>query len=214
MFYNVLIADDYLMIRQVFEGAVAMSDKYNLAASVPSASMAVEYCAEQRVDLILMDVLFPGGMSGLDAARKIKSASPDTKIILVTSMPEVTYIRQAKEIGIDSFWHKEVQEQPILEIMDRTMQGEHIYPNSQSVIPFGNTVSTEFTEREFTILKELVNGHSNREIADSLGIAEKTVKNNITQMLQKTGFRTRLELAIRARDIGLVIGDTVKMKKE
>ena len=214
MSYSVLIVEDYLMIRQVFEGAVSMSDNFTLAASLSKASDAIEYCLDNRVDLILMDVLFPGGINGLEASRRIKEASPDTKIIIVTSMPEVSYISQAMDIGVEGFWHKEVQELPITLIMERVMNGEIIYPDSSPTVELGFAKSSEFTERELEVLRQLVSGCTNKEIADTLGIAEKTVKNHITNMLQKTGFKTRLELAIRARDIGLVIGDSaLKIKK-
>ena len=205
MIYRVVIAEDYLMVRQVFEGAVSMSEQFSLAASFSTSVQAVEYCRKHKADLVLMDVLFPGGMNGLEAARHIKADSPETKIIIVTSMPEVTYIRQAKEIGVESFWHKEVQEQPILEIMERTMQGESVYPSSQMTVTLGLCKSSELTGRELEVLSQLVGGASNKEIADTLCISEKTVKNHITSMLQKTGFRTRLELAVRSRDVGLVI---------
>lgn len=207
MVYKVLIVEDYLMIRQVFEGVVESSEQYSLAASLATSSAAVDYITSHYVDLILMDVLFPGDISGLTASERIKKISKDTKIIIVTSMPELSYISKARDIGIEGFWQKEVQEQPILEIMNRVMSGECVYPESRMTVELGCAKSTEFTEREYDVLKGLVCGASNREIALSLGISEKTVKNHITSLLQKTGFHTRLELAIRARDTGLVIGD-------
>ena len=207
MAYKVLIVEDYMMVRQVFENAVNQALGFTLAASLKSSSEAVKYCQKNEVELILMDVLFPGDISGMEASLRIKQMCPNTKIIVVTSMPEYSYIRQAKDIGVEGFWHKEVQEIPIVEIMKRVMEGECVYPDKSPVVELGNAKSTEFTDRELEVLRQLVNGATNKEIADTLGIAEKTVKNHITNMLQKTGFKTRLELAIRARDIGLVIGD-------
>jgi two-component system vancomycin resistance associated response regulator VraR len=146
-------------------------------------------------------------MDGLDAAKQIKQERPDVKIMIVTSMPETTYIDRAKEIGVDSFWHKEVQEQPLLEIMNRTMAGESVYPTEMPVIIFGNTVSTSLTKRELEVLRELVGGSSNAKIASALGISERSVKQHISDMLAKTGFKSRLQLAVVARGGGLVIND-------
>ena len=87
------------------------------------------------------------------------------------------------------------------------MNGESIYPDITPVIKLGNAVSTEFTEKEAEVLRELTDGASNREIAEKLGISERTVKMHITSMIQKTGFRSRLELAVKARTGGLVIPD-------
>ncbi len=87
------------------------------------------------------------------------------------------------------------------------MAGESIYPDSTPVIKLGNAVSTEFTEKEIEVLRALTDGASNRDIAEKLGIKERTVKLHITNMIQKTGFRSRLELAVNARTGGLVIPD-------
>ena len=205
MAYQVIIAEDYKMVRQVFSDVVEQAQNYELSGAFSTAEEAVNFVAQNDVDLILMDVLIPGGMSGLEAAAKIKASKPKIKIIIVTSMPELSYINRAKEIGVDSFWYKEVQEQPILEIMDRTMNGESVYPGTPLTVMLGDAISTDFTEREVEILRELVGGASNKEIGDKLSITESTVKMHITNILQKTGFRSRLELAVRARHIGVAI---------
>ena len=205
MSYRVVIAEDFRMIREIFENAVNQSDEYDLAASFPTAVQAVDHIKSNPADLVLMDVLIPGSMNGLDAAEKIKEINPAVKIIIVTSMPELSYEKRAREIGVEGFWQKEIQEQPILEIMDRVMQGERVYPGEQIEVPIGNTMSTDFTDREIEILEELVAGLSNKEIADKLFIEPTTVKMHISNMLQKTGYHSRLELAVKARHYGIVI---------
>ncbi len=205
--YRVVIAEDFRMIREIFETAVKQSEAYELAASYPTAQQAVKYFEKDDADLVLMDVLIPGSMNGLDAAERIKKMKPAVKIIIVTSMPELSYEKRAREIGVEGFWQKEVQEQSIQEIMDRTMAGESVYPSEQTEVPIGNTVSTDFTDREIEILRELVAGASNKEIADKLCVEQSTVKMHISNMLQKTGYQSRLELAVKARHYGLVIND-------
>ncbi|MBQ8932896.1 MAG: response regulator transcription factor, partial [Lachnospiraceae bacterium] len=204
---KVVIAEDYKMVREVFENTIRESEDYQLKASFPTAVQAVEYLNANPADLVLMDVLFPGSLSGLKAAKQIKERHPEIKILIVTSMPEISYISQAKEIGIESFWYKEVQEQPLIEIMNRTMAGESVYPLSQPKVALGNAFSDELTERETAVLRELVSGASNKEIGDKLGITDKTVKMHITNMLQKTGYHSRLELAVKARHYGIAIKD-------
>ena len=205
MAYRVVIGEDFKMVREVFEKAVEGAEGYTLSASFPTAVDVLEYCKKHTVDLVLLDVLITGSMNGLDAAAKIKEVSPATKIIIVTSMPEVSYMKRARDIGVESFWHKEVQEQTILDIMDMTMQGQSVYPGSVPNVRMGNTLSTEFTSREMEVLRELVGGSSNKDIAERLGIELVTVKMHISNMLCKTGFRSRLELAVKARHYGIVI---------
>ena len=207
MAYRVVIAEDFRMIREIFEETVNRSPEYELEASFPTAVQAMEYLEKHDADLVLMDVLIPGSMNGLDAADRIKSSKPGIKIIVVTSMPELSYERRAREIGIEGFWQKEVQEQSIKEMMDLVMSGETVYPGRQSEVAIGNAVSTEFTAREVEILRELVSGASNAEIAEKLSVEPSTVKMHISNMLQKTGYKSRLELAVKARHLGLAIND-------
>ncbi len=207
MAYRVVIAEDFRMIREIFEETVNRSPEYELEASFPTAVQAMEYLEKHDADLVLMDVLIPGSMNGLDAAAGIKSFKPYIKIIVVTSMPELSYESRAREIGIEGFWQKEVQEQSIKEMMDLVMSGETVYPGRQSEVAIGNAVSTEFTSREVEILRELVSGASNAEIAEKLSVEPSTVKMHISNMLQKTGYKSRLELAVKARHLGLAIND-------
>ncbi|MBQ9865890.1 MAG: response regulator transcription factor [Lachnospiraceae bacterium] len=207
MSYRVIIAEDFRMIREIFENAVQQEEGFELEASFSTAAQAVKYLEKNNADLVLMDVLIPGSMSGLDAAAIIKEKKPKTKIIIVTSMPELTYEKRAQEIGVEGFWQKEVQEQPIQEITKRVMAGEHVYPTEQVQVNIGNTSSTEFTDREIEILRELVSGASNKEIAEKLCIDASTVKMHISNMLSKTGFHSRLELAVKARHFGLAISE-------
>ena len=159
----------------------------------------------EKIDLILMDVVTADGVSGLDAAEKIKAKYPKVKIVIVTSMPECSYIKRAKKIGVEGFWYKETSKEPILSLMDRVMNGEIVYPDGLQPVKLGLALSCEFTDRELTILREITGGFSNQEIAEKYGIALNTVKNHVANMLLKTGFRNRIELAVRAREAGIVI---------
>lgn len=159
------------------------------------------------VDLILMDVVTENGESGLVAAEKIKKKFPNIKIIIVTSMPECSYIKRAKKIGVEGFWYKEINEQPILSIMEKVINGEIVYPEHLQPVKVGLALSNEFTEKELIILRLILGGYSNVEIAQKLGVSAGVIKNHVANMLLKTGFRSRTQLAVRARETGLVILD-------
>ena len=143
--------------------------------------------------------------AGLDAAERIKRAFPQIKIIIVTSMPECSYLSRARKIGVESFWYKEEQRESLLEVMERTMAGESVYPEATPELQLGLASSYEFTDRELEILREMTGGDTNQEIAERLHLSVATVKTHIFNMLEKTGFRNRTELAVRARESGLVI---------
>ena len=147
------------------------------------------------------------GSNGLEAAEKIKKLKPDLKIIAVTSMPEISWMDKAREIGIESFWYKEVSKETILEIIERTLAGESVYPSETPEVALGMVKSTELTPREIQVLRLLTTGVGNDEIAETLNISLNTVKTHIQHLLDKTGFANRTQLAIQARVTGFVIED-------
>lgn len=205
--WNVLIVDDQNTSRHLIEMVVESSDRYSMLKAIPLAKMADIYALTLPVDLIIMDIVMAEGPSGLEAAEKIKKSKPQVKILLVTSMPEVSFMERAREIGVDSFWYKEIEEQPLLNVMDRTMAGEQVYPDSPPSVKLGLADSSEFTDRELEVLRILTTGCPDQEIAARLNISFSTVRTHINHMLDKTGFETRTELAIHARLSGIVIPD-------
>ena len=205
--YQVLIVEDDAITRQLLEMFINGNDKYELVASIDDADLAPLYCAKGGIDLVLMDIRTAMRANGLDAAEKIKKKHHNIKIIICTSMPEYSYLQRAKEIGVDSFWYKEVVGDAFFNLIDRTMEGERIFPDSTPELQLGHAVSTEFTSKELEVLRELMSGDSNQEIADRLCISVSTLKTHIQHLQDKTGFRNRTELAVRAREIGLVIND-------
>ena len=207
MKYKVMIVEDQTMPRQLFELRIQSSELFETVLSINSAAMADVYCLKYPVDIILMDVITCGGESGLEAAARIKRAFPQIRIIIVTSMPECSYLERARAIGVESFWYKEDANTDLLDVMARTMRGESVYPNATPELRLGLASSYEFTARELEVLREMTGGDTNSEIAERLHMSVATVKSHILSMLGKTGFRNRTELAVRARESGLVILD-------
>ena len=205
MAYQVLIVEDQKMPRQLFEIFVQSDPRFAHAGSIANVELAIDFCRQGGIDLILMDVLTELGSSGLKAAEEIKKDFPRIKVIIVTSMPEASWLDRARAIGVDSFWYKEVAKEPILEVMARTMAGERIYPDKPPLVHIGCASNRDFSERELEVLRELITGDSNAAIGQRLGIAASTVKYHVQNMLDKTGMHTRTELAAMARSLGIVI---------
>lgn len=132
--YQVLIVEDQEMPRQLFEIFIQGDERYLHVGSITNAMLAIEICRVKKVDLILMDVCTDLGSSGLDAAEEIKKEFPGIRIIIVTSMPEYSWIERARRIGVDSFWYKETHKEGILDVMNRTMEGEQVYPEDTPLV--------------------------------------------------------------------------------
>ena len=202
---RVLVVDDQYVARSFFEIHVEMAKKYELAASLASAEEAVAWCMEHSVDLVIMDVMMKYGLDGLTCAKTIKKNNPSIKIIIATSTAESRWIDKAKRADIDSFWFKEYSDIPLTEIMDRTMNGESVYPDTQPNPEFGEIKKYDLTERELEVLRELTGNLTNDEIADHLHISPYTVKRHIENILAKTGYKSRVDLAVNARVLGVVV---------
>ena len=130
------------------------------------------------------------------------------KIIIITSQPEYSYIERARKAKVDSFWYKTVVSEEFITLLDRTMAGEHIFPDTTPTLTIGCASSVEVTDREVEVLRLVVEGDRDQEIAEKLGISLNTVKTHLRVMQDKTGLRNRTELAVRARDAGFVIVET------
>lgn len=208
--YRIVVADDHRISRTFFEMMVQSDARYTLAASFPSAQDAVAYCLREPVDLVILDVLMRTGIDGLTAARKLKEQAPGIKIILATSTAEDMWEAEAREIGIESFWYKEYSDESLIEVMNRTVEGERVYPKKPIDIEIGNVRRPELTERDLDVLRELTLSYTNEEIAERLHISVNTVRTHIQNMLNKTGFKNRLALAVNAASLGIIVSDETR----
>ncbi len=211
---QVVVVDDQNISRGFFEMYVRASNRYTLAASLRTAQEVVDYFDSHEASLLILDVMMKEGIDGLTAAGLIKQKHPDVKIILTTSTSETSWEDKARAIGVESFWYKEYDDHSLTDIMDRTMDGESVYPSKPPVVSFGKISRSDLTERELDVLRELTGSLTNDEIADKLHISTNTVKRHLQNIMEKTGFTSRLELAIHARLMGLVIHDNERTNQQ
>ena len=123
---NVLLVEDRKMSRDSMIGYMKGSDRYELAAQTPSAGMAEMFCMQCHIDLVLMDVCTANNEDGIEATAAIKRHFPNIKVSIVTGMTTIDVIYRARAAKADSFWYKEIEGDELLDVMDRTMTGEHI----------------------------------------------------------------------------------------
>ena len=124
---------------------------------------------------------------------------------MMTSMPEHSFIRKAKDSRCDSFWYKEQGDISLTEICDRTMNGEFVWPDDSPTVMIGLARSDEFTERELDVIRALAAGYRYEEIAETLYMSLNTVKYHIKNILQKTGFRSTIQLVAEVVEKRLIL---------
>jgi len=145
-----------------------------------------------------MDVQTENRENGLSAAAQVKKEHPQIKIVIATSLLDAEVLRQAKLLGTDSLWYKDGSQEKLMEIVRRTLAGEHIFPDAPPVTQIGTAKNSEFTEAEMRVLRCLVQGMSYATTAETLGVDARTVKFHVRNMLQKTDFENKLQLAVAA----------------
>ena len=201
---RVLIVEDAPMDRQLLELYISQCGKYELVPSVESAALAEFCCRTTRVDLILMDVCTSLSANGIEAARKIKQSFPHIKIIIITSQPECSFIDRARRAGVESFWYKTAAADSILDVMERTMAGESIYPDSTPPLQFGYITSDQLTDRERTELETLEhrrwNAYMRSEGYIYSGSPDRSSRNDLAKMHHNLVAYERLEDADKRKD--------------
>ncbi|MBQ1947805.1 MAG: response regulator transcription factor [Clostridia bacterium] len=202
---RVLIVEDQKMAQENMEAIIAANENYTLAGIIPNAADAELFCMRAPVDLILMDVCTVRDESGIDATAVIKKKFPKIKIIIVTSMAEHTFIEKAKEAGADSFWYKDASHGELLSVMNQTMAGEHIFPDKTPEVKLGLSTSYELTPYELNVLRALMQSTGDEDAAEMLGCSKANIRWHIGKILDKTGYRTRMELLIAVAQKNLII---------
>ena len=193
---KVLVIDDQRIAREYMENVVKNGGDYELVGSLSKADLAETVCRRSQVDLVLMDVCTHGTKDGIDAAAQLRRLFPKLKMIVVTSMVEESYIKRAREAGVDSFWYKEISPEDLITVMDATMQGRQIWPGETPTVKLGVTTSDDFTEIEIKVLRLVCEGLEYSEIAERLNYTKDNVKYHIRNILQKTGYANKTQLAI------------------
>ena len=211
--YKVVIVDDEMISRGYMELFIKPSRRYEIAASLPFAADALAWCRENEPpDLIILDVMMASGVDGLTAAARIKRDFPRVRIIVTTSMADTDWLEKARQAGVESFWFKTYSDISLLEVMDRTMAGESVYPGAAPGVALGSLPASELTHQQRNILRLLVEGLSNREIGERLFLSPNTVKDYLDDLMEESGIHSRTALVAQASRLGIVVSDVDRMR--
>ena len=191
---KVLIVDDHESMRDLLAMEFCPENGYEVVGSIGSAADAEIFCLKKQPDIAILDVCTEGSASGLDAAAKIRQKYPGIKIIVTTGFGEITYASRAKEIGAHAFVYKIKGAAYYLEVAERILAGETIFPEPKIIpVPQGEA---PFTDREMEVLRLMCKYMSYKVVAEELFINEKTVRRHLENMRLKTGFPTTMELLV------------------
>lgn len=198
---RIVLVEDQVMLRESLAIAIDAQEDMQIVATLASAAEALDAAKANNPDLMLMDVCTEDDASGIAAAALIKREMPDVRVVVMTGVPEITFIEQAHAARADSFVYKNVSTSELLSIIRSTMEGYSTFPAAQ----LGDAALEELDDEEIKILRLVCENKSRREIANELFLSEGTVKRRISGILAKTGYDSVMKLAVHAVSDGYIV---------
>ena len=207
---KVLIADDHHVVRRGLLFFLKTQKDIQVVGEATNGKEAVDLTAILRPDIVLMDLVMPE-MDGIQATKRIKKQFPDIQVLMLTSFSDRDHVIPAIEAGASGYQLKDIEPDDLVESIRTLMRGENtLHPHATSQLmkerePKEDAPHTLYplTPREQDVLSELTKGKSNREIASSLFVTEKTVKTHISNIFSKLHVQDRTQAALYAVKHGL-----------
>ncbi|WP_106498180.1 response regulator transcription factor [Lentibacillus sp. Marseille-P4043] len=202
---RVLLVEDQAIVRQGLKVILEQDDEIMVTHEAENGQEALAILEKHMIDFVMMDVRMPV-MNGIEATRRIKAQWPEVKILILTTFNDDEYAVHALKEGANGFLLKTSESGKLIDAVHSCIKGGLTIHDevAAKVMPrlLHRTMSTEndfnLSPRELSITKLIGEGMTNKEIAERLYLSIGTVKNHLTQILQKTGMRDRTQLAIYA----------------
>jgi DNA-binding NarL/FixJ family response regulator len=208
---RVLIVDDHPLFRDGLASLITASRETELAGAAATGTEAIELARQAQPDVVLMDLRLPG-VNGIEATRQITADSPHTAVVVLTMFDDDDSVFAALRAGARGYLLKGADHEQIRRAVHAAAAGESIFgaqiasrvlayftaQPSPATAPF-----PQLTSREREILELIAQGHSNTVIATRLQLCQKTIRNNVSNILAKLQVADRAQAIVRARDAGL-----------
>jgi two-component system response regulator DesR len=197
---KVLLAEDQVMIREALAALLSFEDDIEVVAQVGRGDEVVEAARATNPDIALLDIEMPG-MDGLTAAAELRRASPQVKIVILTTFGRPGFLRRAMESGVSAFLVKDSPADKLTQTIRRVLDGEKVIDPDLAAAALADGLNP-FTPRERDVLLAAEGGGSIAGIAAELYLSEGTVRNYLSACIQKTGARNRAEALKIAQERG------------
>lgn len=206
---RILIADDHAVVRQGLRMFLSLDKDLEVVGEAVDGKQALQMAHQLNPDVVLMDLLMPV-MGGVEATTAIRKQLPDTEVIALTSVLEDSSVIGAVRAGAIGYLLKDTESDDLIQAIKAAAAGQVQLSPKAAARLMREVRAPEnpeaLTERETDVLRLLAQGQSNKEIAYTLSIGEKTVKTHVSNILSKLNVTSRTQAALYAARIGLVDG--------
>jgi DNA-binding NarL/FixJ family response regulator len=200
---RIMVIDDQAVVRQGFVSLISTVLDMEIVAEGSNGREAVELFRQHQPDITLIDLRMPL-MSGVEAIAEIRREFPGARIIVLTTYDGDEDIYRSVQAGAQGYLLKDMFFEELESAIRKVHGGARLIPGSVAERLAARMSSSELTGRELEVLRQIVDGKSNKEIANVLSISEATVKSHINNILSKLGVSDRTQAATRALQRGIV----------
>lgn len=213
-----VIVDDHPLLRQGLSKLLELEGGITVVGQASHGLEALRLVDELEPDVVLLDINMPG-MNGIEVAKRLREKHPKTGILILTIHDDESYVNEMIRIGVRGYLLKDAEPREVVHAIKQVAAGESVYSTHlmervmeryhKMQVQYGRLQSAatisdlSLTSRELEILQYIVEGLSNKEIANVLFISEKTVKNHITSLLRKLEVEDRTQAAVFAVSQGM-----------
>lgn len=211
---KVMLVDDQNLVRKGVRSLLELSEEITVVAEAADGVEAMRLIPESEPDVVLLDMRMPG-MSGLDVLQTLSKAGSLPPTIILTTFDDDELVLAGIKAGARGYLLKDVSLEELVQAIRTVAEGGSIVKPAvtQRLLKGLENLKTEFssldrpdplTDRETEILRLMAGGYSNKEIANSLGVAEGTIKNHVSNILSKMGVRDRTRAVLKAFELGQI----------
>jgi len=210
---RVMIVDDHLVVREGLKQLLEIGNEIEVVAEASSGLECLQIIGELVPDIVFMDISMPG-ISGIEITRLLTEKLPSVKIIILTIYDDDQYVTEAIKAGAKAYLLKNTTRKQLMEVVRHVLRGRAFLDPNVTTGVFGelkrgsHTLSQEekafLTTRELEIIKAIVDGLKDKDIADTLSISEHTVRSHVKSIFRKLKVSSRSQAVTKAFEQGLV----------
>ncbi|ALM57422.1 response regulator transcription factor [Staphylococcus equorum] len=206
--HRIILVDDHHIVRQGLEFLLSTVDDIDVIGGFSDGKSFFEYLETNELpDIVLLDLVMPE-MNGIEITEMMKKSYPEVKILVLTSYVDDEHVISAIDKGADGYEMKDVEPDQLIKTIKKVLSGEKtIHPQAQSVIEAVSKkphFTNKLSKRESEVLAEMTKGKTNKEIAESLFVSEKTIKTHVSHIFNKLQVTDRTQAAIYAMQNNLI----------
>ena len=202
---TIALVDDHRVVTRSLKAWLETFADLRVVGIAANGEELLEHLAEWNPDIVLQDLLMPGGLNGIDTTREVMMRAPRTKVIALTASVDEPRMMGVLRVGAVGYVRKDAEPETLVAAIRAVAKGKtYIDPSVAGAALRSGPAAESLTVREQDVLRRVALGESNRDIATALGIGDETVKSHVSRLLAKLQVENRAQAIVEALRRGLI----------